>query len=159
MDTGDATQTGGRLRRVARYVEDGPFCMTYGDGVADVNIAAELEFHRAHGRKATMTVVPPPARFGGVVVKGDRIEHFEEKPLAGGGLINGGFFVLSPEVIDLIDGDDTAWERGPLESLAAASDLACWRHEGFWQPMDTLREKDYLESLWERGEAPWRTWM
>ncbi len=158
VDTGDATQTGGRLRQVRRYLDDDTFCMTYGDGVADVDVTAQVAFHRDHGRSATMTVVPPPARFGGVVLDGDHVRAFEEKPHAGGGLINGGFFVLSPEVIDLIDGDGVSWERGPLESLAADSQLMGWRHEGFWQPMDTMREKELLEELWANGHAPWRTW-
>lgn len=158
VDTGDATQTGGRLRRVRRYLDDGTFCMTYGDGVADVDVTAQLAYHEKHGRLATMTVVPPPARFGSLILDGDRVQAFEEKPLAGGGLINGGFFVLAPEVTDLIAGDDTAWEREPLETLAADGQLMGWRHEGFWQPMDTMREKELLEAHWERGDAPWRTW-
>ncbi len=158
VDTGEATQTGGRLRRVRRYVEDDPFCMTYGDGLADVDVTAQLAFHRGHGKMATMTVVPPPARFGSVVLSGDEVGAFEEKPLAEGGLINGGFFVLSPDVLDLIAGDDVAWERAPLEALADRKELRAWRHDGFWQPMDTLREKEVLESLWDSNDPPWRTW-
>ncbi len=158
VDTGEATQTGGRLRRVRRYVEDDSFCMTYGDGLADVDVTAQLAFHRAHGRMATMTVVPPPARFGSVVLSGDEVGVFEEKPLAESGLINGGFFVLSPDVLDLIAGDDVAWERAPLEALADRKELRAWRHDGFWQPMDTMREKELLESLWDSNDPPWRTW-
>lgn len=158
VDTGEATQTGGRLRRVRQYLDDDAFCMTYGDGLADVDVGAQLAFHRGHGRLATMTVVPPPARFGRVVLQGEQVMHFEEKPRAGDAAINGGFFVLAPSVLDLIEGDEVAWERAPLEALAAAGQLVSWRHEGFWQPMDTLREKELLESLWDSGQAPWRIW-
>ncbi|HVL98441.1 MAG TPA: glucose-1-phosphate cytidylyltransferase [Egibacteraceae bacterium] len=159
VDTGDRTQTGGRIRRIKDYLHPGqPFCLTYGDGLGDVDIAAEIDFHRAHGKLATMTVVQPPARFGASLIDGDEVVGFEEKPQADGGYINGGFFVLEPGVLDLISGDDTVWERGPLERLAAANELAAWRHAGFWQPMDTLREKELLESLWVSGKAPWKTW-
>jgi len=158
VDTGEATQTGGRLRRVRGYLDDTPFCMTYGDGLADVDVTSQVAFHRDHGRLATMTVVPAAARFGAVILEGDRVDEFKEKPKTGAGLINGGFFVLSPDVIDFVPGDESAWERAPLEALAAAGQLMSWQHQGFWQPMDTLREKELLESLWEQGEAPWRTW-
>lgn len=158
VDTGDDTMTGGRLKRVRGHLGDGPFCLTYGDGVADIDITAEIEFHRAHRKLATMTVVRPPARFGNTVVEDDLVTAFEEKAQARSGLINGGFFVLSPKVIDLIPGDQTTFESDPLEELAARGELAAWRHEGFWQPMDTLREKELLEDLWERKKAPWRIW-
>ena len=158
VDTGESSQTGGRLRRVRGYVEDEVFCMTYGDGLADVDVTSQIDFHRSHRRLATMTVVPPPARFGSVVVVGDTATSFEEKTLVDGGWINGGFFVLSPDVIGLIDGDETPWERAPLERLAAEGQLAVWRHDGFWQPMDTLREKELLEELWATDKPPWRTW-
>jgi glucose-1-phosphate cytidylyltransferase len=159
VDTGDATQTGGRVRRIRSYVEDDDaFCLAYGDGVADVDIAAELEFHRAHGRLVTMTVMPPPARWGAAIVDGDAVTGFREKVPTEGGHVNGGYFVVSPAAIDLIEGDDSGWETTPLEKLAASGELAAWRHEGFWQPMDTLREKEHLEALWQSGQAPWRTW-
>ncbi|MCP8940094.1 glucose-1-phosphate cytidylyltransferase [Alsobacter sp. SYSU M60028] len=159
VDTGDQTNTGGRLRRVRDYLDPGePFCMTYGDGVADVNIAAEIAFHRNHGRKATVACVRPPARFGRLVLEGERVTAFEEKPQSDGGLINGGFFVLDPSAIDLVDGDQTIWEREPMERLAAAGELAGWRHDGFWQPMDTLRDKQQLVAMWESGKAPWALW-
>lgn len=159
VDTGEATMTGGRLLRVRDHLDvSEPFCMTYGDGLASLDIAAELAFHASHGQLATMSVVRPPARFGNSVVDGDRVVAFEEKTQASSGLINGGFFVLSPSVLDLVEGDDTVWEGGPLERLAADGELRAWRHEGFWQPMDTLRERELLESLWESGEAPWKAW-
>jgi glucose-1-phosphate cytidylyltransferase len=158
VDTGEATQTGGRLRRVRRYLDDETFCMTYGDGLADVDVSAQVAFHHDHGRLATMAVVPAAARFGAVMIEGDRVYAFEEKPQAGGGLINGGFFVLSPDAIEYVDGDESPWERAPLEGMAADGQLMSWRHHGFWQPMDTLREKELLDTLWDRGEAPWRTW-
>lgn len=159
VDTGDATMTGGRLLRVRHHLDpDEPFCMTYGDGLASIDLAQELGFHGRHGKLATMAVVRPPARFGSVVVEDERVLAFEEKTQASSGLINGGFFVLSPEVIDLVEGDDTVWESEPLERLAKADELRAWRHEGFWQPMDTLRERELLESLWEHGQAPWMVW-
>jgi glucose-1-phosphate cytidylyltransferase len=157
-DTGETTMTGGRIKRVRHFLGDETFLLTYGDGVADVDITASIEFHRTHGRQATMTVVPPPARFGSVELDGDLVTGFEEKPVGGAGVINGGFFVLEPSVIDLIEGDDTHWERAPLEHLAANGQLGAWRHDGFWQPMDTMRERDQLERLWESGRAPWKTW-
>jgi glucose-1-phosphate cytidylyltransferase len=160
VDTGFQTQTGGRIKRIARWLgEDRTFMMTYGDGVADVNIRALLKFHESHGKLATVTTVRPPARFGGIVFEGDRVSEFTEKPQTGEGWINGGFFVLDRGVLDYIDGDDTLWERDPLERLAADGQLMAFRHEGFWQPMDTLREKKLLEDLWATGRAPWKVWV
>jgi glucose-1-phosphate cytidylyltransferase len=158
VDTGEDTMTGGRLKRVARYLDDKDFCFTYGDGVADVDISAQVAFHRAHGRLATLTAVQPPGRYGALTLKGDRVERFEEKPAGDGAWINGGFFVLSPKVIDLIDDDATHWERAPLERLAAAGQLSAFQHRGFWQPMDTLRDKTQLERLWAGDRAPWKCW-
>lgn len=159
VDTGEATMTGGRVLRVRDYLDPAePFCLTYGDGLASVDITAERAFHADHGRLATMTVVRPPARFGNSVVEDDRVLAFEEKTQASSGLINGGFFILSPRVLDLVEGDETIWEGLPLERLAAGGELRAWRHEGFWQPMDTLRERELLESLWEQGDAPWKVW-
>jgi glucose-1-phosphate cytidylyltransferase len=159
VDTGEETLTGGRLLRVRRYLEpDMPFLLTYGDGVADVDIAAQVQFHHDHGELATMTVVRPQARFGSSIVEGDRVIEFQEKPQSEGGFINGGFFVLSPGALDFIDGDDTPLETTPLQRLVAADQLRAWRHEGFWQPMDTLRERDLLEGLWQSGQAPWQVW-
>ena len=160
VDTGENTLTGGRIRRVRPFLDpEEPFCLTYGDGLADLDVSKQIEFHQTHGLLATMTVVRPPARFGRAVVEGDKVIAFEEKPQAASGFINGGFFVLSPNVIDLIEGDATSWERAPLQQLAAMEELAAWHHEGFWQPMDTLREKELLEELWARGEAAWKVWM
>ncbi len=157
VDTGVATQTGGRLRRLRPWLVDGTFLMTYGDGLADVDIREVLAFHRAHGRLATVTAVRPPARFGGLEIAPDgHVSRFDEKPQSGEGWINGGFFVLEPAVLDYIDGDETLWERDPLERLAAEGQLVAFRHEGFWQPMDTLREKKMLEALWDSGHAPWK---
>jgi glucose-1-phosphate cytidylyltransferase len=160
VDTGENTATGGRLKRVARYVEDEEaFCFTYGDGVGDVNIAALLDFHREHGLLATLTATYPPGRFGALDVEPDcRVSSFKEKPKGDGGMINGGFFVLSPRVIDLIDHDQVIWEREPLEALAERGQLKAFPHEGFWQPMDTLRDKNHLEELWKSGAAPWKVW-
>ncbi len=159
VDTGEGTMTGGRLRRVRDYLDpDETFCMTYGDGLSDIDIRAEIAFHEAHGRKATVACVRPPARFGRIVLEGEWVTAFEEKPQTEGGLINGGFFVLHPSVIDVIDGDHTVWEREPLERLTAEGQLAAWIHEGFWQPMDTLRDKQSLTRLWESGKAPWQLW-
>ena len=159
VDTGERTMTGGRLRRVRSYLgADDAFCMTYGDGVADVDVGRLIAFHRAHGRLATMTAVRPPGRFGATELDGDRIVRFIEKPRGDGGYINGGFFVLSHACLDLIDGDETVWEQQPLERLAANGDLIAYRHDGFWQPMDTLRDKMVLEDLWERQQAPWKLW-
>lgn len=159
VETGETTETGGRLRRIRRWVEDSAlFCMTYGDGVADVDVTASINFHRSHGRLATMTAVSPPGRFGALTIEGDCITGFREKPRGDGGLINGGFFVLSPRVLDYIDDDAILWERAPLERLAAEGQLRSFQHTGFWQPMDTVRERNILESLWASGEAPWKTW-
>jgi glucose-1-phosphate cytidylyltransferase len=159
IDTGEATMTGGRLKRVREYIGNETFCFTYGDGVGDVNITDLVAFHKAEGLQATLTGVQPPGRYGALVIRESRIESFQEKPLGeGGGWINGGFFVLEPSVIDLIAGDDIMWERQPLESLARASQLSVYRHTGFWQPMDTLREKTLLEDLWASGKAPWKLW-
>ena len=159
VDTGAATQTGGRVKRLERWLGDeDTFMLTYGDGVADVDIAALCRFHRAHGKLATITTVRPPARFGGIVFDGDRVSEFTEKPQTGEGWINGGFFVLNRRVLDYISGDDTLWEREPLERLAIDGELMAFRHEGFWQPMDTLRERKLLDDLWTSGAAPWKVW-
>jgi len=159
VDTGDATQTGGRVLRVRPYLDpDQPFFLTYGDGLSNVDIDAQLQFHRRHGRLATMTVVRPPARFGRTRLEDDRIVAFEEKPQATSGMINGGFFVLSPPVLDLIEGDDTLWETAPIQQLVAMDQLRAWRHDGFWQAMDTMREKELLEGMWDAGDPPWKAW-
>ena len=158
VDTGDATLTGGRLRRVRDYLDDEPFCFTYGDGVGDVNITEVIAFHKREGRKATLTGVQPPGRFGALEIEGHRVKSFQEKPDGDGSWINGGFFVLEPSVIDLIVGDLVTWERQPLEALAKADQLNIYKHNGFWQPMDTLRDKQHLEELWASGKAPWKVW-
>ena len=159
MDTGQHTMTGGRLKRLAARLRGGTFLMTYGDGVCDVDLGALVAFHRAHGCLATVTAVRPPARFGGLEFEGDRVARFSEKPQAGEGWINGGFFVLEPAVLNYIDGDETYWEREPLERLAREGELMAFRHDGFWQCMDTLRDRRYLEGVWEGGHAPWKTWQ
>ena len=158
VDTGESTQTGGRLRRVRSYVGDEDFCFTYGDGLSNVNVTRLVDFHRRNGTIATLTAAQPPGRFGALDVDGTLITSFEEKPRGDGSHINGGFFVLSPRAFDYIDGDDTVWERGPLERLARERQLSAFVHDGFWQPMDTLRDKNLLESLWESGAAPWKVW-
>ena len=158
VDTGEQTQTGGRLRRVARYLGDGPFCFTYGDGLSDLDIGAVIDFHREQGRLATVTTAQPPGRYGSLDVDEARVRSFREKPAGDGGWINGGFFVLEPGVVDLIEGDHTVWEREPLERLAERGELSAFRHRGFWHAMDTLRDKIELEDLWSNGSAPWRTW-
>jgi len=160
VETGDNTMTGGRLKRVESYLEgEESFCFTYGDGVSDIDITALLNFHKSHGLLSTMTAVYPPGRFGAVDITDDRmITSFKEKPKGDGGMINGGFFVLSPEVLKLIDGDQTTWEDVPLHTLAAQHQLKAYQHEGFWQPMDTLRDKNHLEELWQSGKAPWKVW-
>ena len=159
VDTGDETMTGGRLKRVRDYVlDEEAFCFTYGDGVSDIDITRELAFHKQHGRWATVTAVQPPGRYGALQMDGERVAGFTEKPRGDGGLINGGFFILSPRCIDLIAGDTTSWEADPLIQLAAKGELMAFRHEGFWQPMDTLREKNTLEDLWAEGKAPWNIW-
>lgn len=158
VETGAETMTGGRIKAVSDYLDpEEPFCMTYGDGVANVDISAQIAFHTKHGRKATITAVSPPGRFGALEFEDDLVRSFKEKPAGDGGLINGGFFMMHPSVIDLIDGPMTVWEREPLERLASAGELVGFRHDGFWQPMDTLRDKIYLEDLWQQG-APWKVW-
>lgn len=158
VDTGLETQTGGRIRRLAPVLGSGTFMATYGDGLGDVDIPKLVAFHKAHGKLATVTAVRPPARFGGLVFRGDQVAEFTEKPQAAEGWINGGFFVLEPGVMDYLEGDDSIFERAPLENLARDGQLMAWRHTGFWQPMDTLREKQLLESLWASGRAPWKVW-
>lgn len=160
VDTGENTQTGGRLARVAKYLRnEEAFCFTYGDGVADIDLGAEIDFHKAHGKLATVAAVQPPGRFGALELKGDDVDAFVEKPLGDGGFINGGYFVLSPEVLDYItEGDQTVFEGSVLKKLIADQQLAAYRHTGFWRPMDNLRDKIMLEDLWQRGEAPWKTW-
>ncbi len=159
VDTGDVTMTGGRLKRVAQYLKgEESFCFTYGDGVSDINIRSLIDFHQAHGKLATITAVQPPGRYGALTQDGDKVTGFVEKPRGDGGLINGGFFVLSPKVINLIRGDETSWENEPLSKLAQLGEMMAFRHDGFWQPMDTLREKNYLEDLWLQGKAPWKVW-
>ncbi len=159
MDTGEETMTGGRLKRVADYVKDeDAFCLTYGDGVRDANITELIAFHKAQNVKATVTATIQPGRFGALDMKGNKVNSFQEKPKGDGAMINGGFFVLSPKVIDYIADDMTLWERDPLERLAEEGELAAFQHHGFWQPMDTLRDKIHLEELWQSGKAPWKVW-
>lgn len=159
VDTGDDTLTGGRLKRVADYIKDDhEFCFTYGDGVADIDIGALIDFHKTHGKAATVTAVQPSGRYGALEIIEERVNGFVEKPKGDGGWINGGFFVLSPNCLDLIAGDQTSWERAPLERLASLDELRSFKHRGFWQPMDTLRDKSALEELWDSGNAPWKTW-
>ncbi len=159
VDTGEDTLTGGRLKRVAAYLKDEEaFCFTYGDGVSDVNISASIAFHKAHGKLATITAVQPPGRYGALALSGMKVTGFTEKPRGDGGLINGGFFVLSPKVLPLIDNDLTSWEGAPLENLAKQGELMAFEHAGFWQPMDTLRDRNHLENLWISGHAPWKHW-
>lgn len=160
VDTGEDTMTGGRLKQVAQYLEgEEAFCFTYGDGLSDVNITELIEFHKSHGKKATLTAVYPPGRFGALDIHQDNcVASFKEKPKGDGAMINGGFFVLSPKVIDLIKDNSIVWEREPLESLAKNSQIMAYQHHGFWQPMDTLRDKNYLEGLWASGTAPWKSW-
>jgi glucose-1-phosphate cytidylyltransferase len=159
VDTGEQSMTGGRVRRILPYVQDDEaFCLTYGDGVGDVDIRGSIAFHRAHGRDCTVTVAQPPGRFGAVTMDGDKVVTFQEKPQGDGGVINAGFFVCSPRVIDRIAGDATIWEREPMEQLARTDHMRAWFHRGFWQPMDTLRDKMLLEELWAKGKAPWKVW-
>ncbi|WP_413404214.1 MULTISPECIES: glucose-1-phosphate cytidylyltransferase [unclassified Synechococcus] len=159
VDTGELTMTGGRLKRVRDYLDDSDFCFTYGDGVADVDINALIQHHNAYGRKATVTAVQPPGRYGALQLNDDyRVDGFQEKPQGDGGWINGGFFVLSPSVIDYINDDSTVWEQEPLKTLASEGQLTAFHHQGFWQPMDTLREKQLLEKLWSDNCAPWKNW-
>jgi glucose-1-phosphate cytidylyltransferase len=159
VETGPTTMTGGRLKAVRQYLTPGePFCFTYGDGVASIDVKKLIAFHHAHGKRATITSVAPPGRFGALEFEGDRVLRFREKPAGDGGQINGGFFVADPSVLDLIDGPETTWEAEPLESLARDGELMAYRHTGFWQPMDTLRDKIFLEDLWQAGNAPWKCW-
>jgi glucose-1-phosphate cytidylyltransferase len=158
VDTGEETQTGGRLKRVRSYLKNETFCFTYGDGLADVDIRDSLEFHRAHGKHATITAVQPPGRYGALQIEEETVRDFHEKPLGDGAWINGGFFVLEPSVIDRIADDATIWEREPMEGLAHDGQLVAYKHHGFWRPMDTLRDKSQLEELWLSGKAPWKVW-
>lgn len=159
IDTGDETQTGGRLKRVADYIKgEEAFCFTYGDGVADVNITQLIDFHRQHGKLATVTAVQPAGRYGALNIEGNSVKGFIEKPKGDGGWINGGFFVLSPKCVDYIEGDKVAWEVEPLSAIARDDQMEAFHHSGFWQPMDTLREKNLLEELWDSGKAPWKVW-
>ena len=160
VDTGEDTLTGGRLKRVANYIKDEEsFCFTYGDGVSNVDIRASIEFHNRHGKHATVTAVLPPGRYGALECSGNQVTGFIEKPRGDGGLINGGFFVLSPKCIDLIEGDESSWEGAPLTRLASMGELIAFEHQDFWQPMDTLRDKNLLEELWTSGKAPWKIWQ
>ncbi len=158
VDTGENTMTGGRLKRVRKYLGEEDFCFTYGDGVADVNVEASVSFHKNHGLPCTITAVQPPGRYGALQMQENLVSGFMEKPQGDGGWVNGGFFVLSPKVIDSIEGDSTSWESGPLVALAKEGQIAAFQHRGFWQPMDTLRDKNHLEELWSTGKAPWKVW-
>lgn len=158
LDTGEHTMTGGRLNRVRDYIGDDDFCFTYGDGVADINIAQLIKFHQQSGKLATITATQPPGRFGAISFEGNTVTKFQEKPNGDCAWINGGYFVLSPKVIDLINGDETIWEKEPLERLTAKNELQAWFHRGFWQPMDTMRDKNYLEQLCTEQKAPWKVW-
>jgi len=158
IDTGEGTNTGGRIRRISPYVDNEPFCLTYGDGLSDVDISALIEFHRSHGRLVTVTSIVQPGRFGALDIEDDLIKSVREKPPGDGSRINGGFFVVQPEALEYIGDDLTIWEVGPLEQLAAEYQLAAFRHDGFWKPMDTLAERNYLEDLWAKGNAPWKCW-
>lgn len=159
VDTGENTMTGGRLKRVRSFIGDDDFCFTYGDGVSDVDISASINFHKTQGTLATLTAIQPPGRFGALDMEHNKVRKFLEKPQGDGGWINGGFFVLSPKVIDEIEGDQTVWEHGPMERLASAGQMSAYFHTGFWQPMDTLRDKNHLEELWQSGNAPWKVWQ
>ena len=158
VDTGDNTMTGGRIKRVQQYVGNEDFCLTYGDGVADIDVNQLIRFHKEHGALATVTAAKLPGRFGALNLEGDKVKSFHEKPQGDGGWINGGFFVLKPKVLDLISGDETVWEKEPLETISREGGLRAFFHKGFWQPMDTLRDKNYLEQLWQSNKAPWRIW-
>lgn len=158
VDTGELTMTGGRLKRVAPYLGDESFCFTYGDGVADIDISALIAKHREAGRLATVTAIQPPGRYGALHIENEMVHHFQEKPAGDGAWINGGFFVLEPSVLSYLDGDNTVWEQQPLQRLAAEGQLSAYRHGGFWQAMDTLRDKNHLEELWSSGKAPWKIW-
>lgn len=159
VDTGEHAMTGGRLKKVAQYIQDDEaFCLTYGDGVSDIDISKSIAFHKQHGKQATLAATFPPGRFGALDIKDQKVQQFREKPLGDGAMINGGFFVLSPKVLSLIDGDDCIWEGAPLATLAQNDQLMAFEHHGFWHPMDTLRDKNYLEALWNSGNAPWQVW-
>ena len=158
VDTGEDTMTGGRIRRIRKYLDDENFCMTYGDGLGDVNISRLIDFHNSRRTLATLTATKPPGRFGSINMRENTVINFQEKPQGDGAWINGGFFVLNPKVIDYIDGDDTIWERAPMERLAQEGQISAYLHEGFWQPMDTLRDKIHLEALWSSEKAPWKLW-
>jgi glucose-1-phosphate cytidylyltransferase len=158
VDTGAKTMTGGRLKQISSHLDESDFCMTYGDGLSDVNISKLVQFHQSEGKLATVTAVLPPGRFGNLKLDEQRVTGFEEKPKGDEGWINGGFFVLSPKVLDYIDDDTTVWEKYPMEQLAISNNFTAYKHHGFWQPMDTLREKRILENLWNSGKAPWKTW-
>ncbi|BBO99910.1 glucose-1-phosphate cytidylyltransferase [Sulfuriferula nivalis] len=158
VDTGENTMTGGRIKRVAEHIGDEDFCCTYGDGVSDVNITELIAFHQQHGKLATLTATQPSGRFGAINFAGNSVTSFQEKPQGDGGWINGGFFVLSPKVLDYLVDDSTVWEREPMEQIASAGQMSAYFHTGFWQPMDTLRDKNHLETLWASGKAPWKTW-
>jgi len=160
IDTGENTQTGGRLKRIFNYIKnEESFCFTYGDGVSNVDIRSTIDFHQSHKKLATVTAVLPPGRYGAIECKGGRVTKFVEKPRGDGGLINGGFFVLSPKVLEFVQGDQSSWEGEPLARLAELGEIMAFEHQGFWQPMDTLREKNILEELWVSGKAPWKTWL
>ncbi len=158
IDTGEETMTGGRLKRIAQFVGGQDFCMTYGDGVSNVNIAKLVDFHRAHGKLCTVTATRPPGRFGALGLEGESVTHFQEKPLGDGGYINGGFFVVSPKCFDYIDGDSTVWEQEPMKRLAEDGQMKAFLHDDFWLPMDTVRDRRQLEGLWQTGKAPWKVW-
>lgn len=158
VDTGESTMTGGRLKRVAEYIGDETFCMTYGDGVSDVDITSLIKFHEEQKTLATLTAIQPPGRFGALNIEEHKISAFQEKPQGDGAWINGGFFVMSPKVVDYIEDDSTIWERAPMEQLASDGELSAYQHKGFWQPMDTLRDKTHLEELWQSNKAPWKIW-
>lgn len=159
VDTGDHSMTGGRLRRVSQYIQnEEAFCFTYGDGVGDIDIAQTIRFHRAHGKAATLTATYPPGRFGALDIRSGQVMSFKEKPKGDGAMINGGFFVLTPQVLSYLKDDQTVWEQDPLNRLATDGQLMAYEHHGFWQPMDTLRDKNHLEELWQSGQAPWKTW-
>lgn len=159
VDTGERTMTGGRLKRIEKYLGEDDFCMTYGDGVSNVNVSALVKFHREQGTLATLTAVQPPGRFGAVDMEQAKIRAFQEKPVGDGGWVNGGFFVLSPKVLEFIDGDTTLWEQAPMERLAAQGQFSAYKHHGFWHPMDTVRDKIALDEMWESGKAPWKIWQ
>ncbi len=158
VDTGESTMTGGRLKRIARYLDEDDFCLTYGDGVSNVDIASLIRFHRENGTLATLTAAQPPGRFGSMKRMGQFVTSFEEKPKGDGGWVSGGFFVLSPRVLDYIEGDHTVWEKEPMQRLAREQQVSAFEHDGFWQPMDTLRDKNYLDELWMKNQAPWKIW-